>query len=361
MIYPYMRARSHESPHGRADHSRKEFKLKMSKPGLAGLAIGLIFMSSFTGQCYGQLQVGFYEGKCSGKNVEAIVGGVIAGWIKKDPTIVAALLRMQFHDCFVNWGCDASILLDGSNSEKTAFPNLSVRGFDIIDAAKAAVEAVCPGVVSCADIIVMATRDAVSLSGGEQYRVQTGRRDGLVSLAQNVNLPAPSISVSDSIKAFAHKGLGVTDMVYLLGGHTVGVAHCSLFKDRLYNFKNTGMPDPTMDPMLLITLRLKCPQNATIDNTAYLDQNLGEGLGSRCSVVEVVGEVGASGDDRWRSILQIDQEISFDPQTMLTVINAAWGCDFSFQFAQAMVKLGAVQVLTGTQGEIRASCRFVNS
>ncbi|KAF5937619.1 hypothetical protein HYC85_025125 [Camellia sinensis] len=74
----------------------------MSKPGLAGLAIGLIFMSSFTGQCYGQLQVGFYEGKCSGKNVEAIVGGVIAGWIKKDPTIVAALLRMQFHDCFVN-------------------------------------------------------------------------------------------------------------------------------------------------------------------------------------------------------------------------------------------------------------------
>ncbi|KAF5937618.1 hypothetical protein HYC85_025124 [Camellia sinensis] len=250
-------------------------------------------------------------------------------------------------------GCDASILLDGSNSEKTAFPNLSVRGFDIIDAAKAAVEAVCPGVVSCADIIVMATRDAVSLSGGEQYRVQTGRRDGLVSLAQNVNLPAPSISVSDSIKAFANKGLGVIDMVYLLGGHTVGVAHCSLFKDRLYNFKNTGMPDPTMDPMLLITLRLKCPQNATIDNTAYLDQNPQSSFVVDNSYYrQILFRKG---------ILQIDQEISFDPQTMLTVINAAWGYDFSFQFAQAMVKLGAVQVLTGTQGEIRASCRFVNS
>lgn len=60
-------------------------------------------------------------------------------------------------------GCDASILLDGSSSEKTAIPNLSVRGYDIIDQAKAALEKGCPGVVSCADIIVAATRDAVSL------------------------------------------------------------------------------------------------------------------------------------------------------------------------------------------------------
>lgn len=60
-------------------------------------------------------------------------------------------------------GCDASILLDGNSTEKTAGPNLSVRGFDVIDNAKAAVEAVCPDLVSCSDIIVMATRDAISL------------------------------------------------------------------------------------------------------------------------------------------------------------------------------------------------------
>lgn len=61
-------------------------------------------------------------------------------------------------------GCDASILLDGGNAtEKAAIPNLSVRGYELIDAAKSAAEAFCPGVVSCADIIVMATRDAVAL------------------------------------------------------------------------------------------------------------------------------------------------------------------------------------------------------
>lgn len=60
-------------------------------------------------------------------------------------------------------GCDASLLLDGPSSEKTAPPNLSVRGYDILDQAKAAVESACPGVVSCADIIIAATRDAVDL------------------------------------------------------------------------------------------------------------------------------------------------------------------------------------------------------
>lgn len=62
---------------------------------------------------------------------------------------------------FLEKGCDASILLDGSSTEKTAPPNLSVRGYDVIDAAKTAVESKCRGVVSCADIIAIATREAV--------------------------------------------------------------------------------------------------------------------------------------------------------------------------------------------------------
>lgn len=72
-------------------------------------------------------------------------------------------LKGTLRNVMISKGCDASILLDGRASEKTAPPNLSVRGYDVIDAAKAALESICPNVVSCADIIAMATRDAVSL------------------------------------------------------------------------------------------------------------------------------------------------------------------------------------------------------
>ncbi|KAF8039591.1 hypothetical protein BT93_B1952 [Corymbia citriodora subsp. variegata] len=319
----------------------------------AALQLALIglMLASLSGSCHSALQVGFYNGKCGVADVEAIVAGVVAARFGKDPTIAPALLRMQFHDCFVT-GCDASILLDGKSSEKTAPPNLSVRGYDVIDAAKAAVEAICPGVVSCADIIIMATRDAVSLSGGGRYKIETGRKDGLVSLASNVDLPAPSISVNDSITAFARKGLTVSDMVLLLGGHTIGVAHCSLFQDRLYNFQNTGKPDPTMDPSLASALRSTCPnQQTSVDNIVNLDQNpASSSIVDNSFYKQILAR---------RGILQIDQEIALDKQTKDLVGAIAGSFDFSARFGQAMVKLGALQ--NGSPGEIRQSCRAINT
>lgn len=62
-------------------------------------------------------------------------------------------------------GCDASVLLDstsGNTAEKDALANAnSLRGFYQIDQIKAQLESVCPGVVSCADILALTARDAI--------------------------------------------------------------------------------------------------------------------------------------------------------------------------------------------------------
>ncbi|EMS56736.1 Peroxidase 52 [Triticum urartu] len=118
----------------------------------------------------------------------------------------ASILRLFFHDCFVN-GCDGSVLLDDSatlTGEKNAGPNAnSLRGFEVIDAIKSRVDAACPGTVSCADILAVAARDGVNLLGGPSWGVPLGRRDARTTTqaAANSNLPSPSSSAATLISA----------------------------------------------------------------------------------------------------------------------------------------------------------------
>uniref|UniRef100_A0A164WWE4 peroxidase n=1 Tax=Daucus carota subsp. sativus TaxID=79200 RepID=A0A164WWE4_DAUCS len=247
-------------------------------------------------------------------------------------------------------GCDASILIDSTqanSAEKEAVPNQTVRGYELIDEAKKNLEVACPSTVSCADIITMATRDSVALAGGPNYTVPTGRRDGLVSNEGDVNLPSPRFTVPQALRSFSDKGLTLNDMVTLLGAHTVGFAHCSFFRSRL---SSSGRPDPTMDPALDATLSKLCGP-ADSNPRAFLDQNTSLVFDNQYYHQVMLN----------RGVLHIDQQLSLDKSSAPMVSNFAKnGAVFQQSFANAMVKMGSIQVVVGTDGEIRKNCRAFN-
>jgi len=122
-----------------------------------------------------KLSTTFYSSSCP--KVLATIKSAVNSAVSKEARMGASLLRLHFHDCFVN-GCDGSVLLDGSTGEKSAGPNAnSLRGFEVIDTIKSQVESLCPGVVSCADILTVAARDSVVALGGRSWSIPLGRRD----------------------------------------------------------------------------------------------------------------------------------------------------------------------------------------
>lgn len=139
-------------------------------------------------QALGTTRVGFYNTTCP--QAEAIVHSVVQSAIRSNQAYAPGILQIFFHDCFVR-GCDASILLDGSSSEKTSSANSRLRGYDVIEAAKSKLESVCPGVVSCADILALAARDSVievvnSLSENLVFMTKNSSKYKTVILRQNL-------------------------------------------------------------------------------------------------------------------------------------------------------------------------------
>lgn len=143
-----------------------------------------------------------------------------------------------------------------------------------------------------------------------------------------------------------------SDAICAAGAHSIGIAHCSFIKDRLFNFEDTGRPDPSMDFFLANILRSRCPPFSTIDNSVNLDQNSFSPFAVSNSYYRNVMQR--------KGILQIDQDIGTNPLTRPIVANLANAFDFPTRFGAAMVKLGSIGVLTGSQGEIRRSCRATN-
>ncbi|KAA3470959.1 peroxidase A2-like [Gossypium australe] len=142
----------------------------------------------------------YYDQTCP--YVTHIIRKILLKAFLNDTRITASLLRLHFHDCFV---------------QKVARPNAnSVRGFEVIDEMKAALENVCSQTISCADIVAIASEQSVVLDSRSANR----------SLA-NTTLPGFNDPL-DLIKAkFAAVGLDtILDVVALSARNRLNNIRC---------------------------------------------------------------------------------------------------------------------------------------
>ncbi|KAF2591753.1 hypothetical protein F2Q70_00042093 [Brassica cretica] len=314
--------------------------------------LALVVLLGVVGVSFGgDLYEGYYRyNNCP--QMEDIVRDVTYHYIYKDPTLAAALLRMHFHDCFVR-GCDGSVLIKSPNNdaERDAVPNLSLRGYEVVDTVKSVLESECPGVVSCADILALVARDAVLAIKGPWWPVPLGRRDGRVSNISEVNLPSPFANVTTLKKNFADKGLNSKDLVVLSGAHTIGVSSCGLISSRIYNFTGKGDSDPAMDKNYVEELKKRCPPT-DVTTSVDMDPTSAHKFDSHYFNT-VYQKKGLFISD---STLLNDIDTNFYIQ-MQAVLNLN---TFNSDFSKSMVKLGYVEILTRDQGEIRNFCDRVN-
>ncbi|XVE86099.1 hypothetical protein DITRI_Ditri18aG0009200 [Diplodiscus trichospermus] len=308
-----------------------------------------LLLVPFLGSTSAQLSTIFYSKSCP--KLFSTVRSIVQSAISKEARIGASLLRLFFHDCFVN-GCDGSLLLDDTSSftgEKNAVPNRnSARGFEVVDNIKSAVEKACPGVVSCADILAIAARDSVTILRGPNWNVKLGRRDARTTsqAAANNGIPPPTSNLKRLISRFNALGLSTRDLVALAGAHTIGQARCTSFRTRIYNESN-------IDRSFAQTRQRNCPRAIgsgdnnlaplDIQTPTSFDNNYFKNLINR------------------RGLLHSDQQL-FNGGSTDSIVQGYSNnpSSFSSNFVSAMIKMGDISPLTGSRGEIRRNCRRVN-
>nr|CAH69304.1 TPA: class III peroxidase 62 precursor [Oryza sativa Japonica Group] len=292
------------------------------------------------------MSVDFHAASCP--QLETIVRSAVQAALQREIALAAGLLRIFFHDCFVQ-GCDASVYLNATNPNTEQFPQgpnetLQPRALQLVEDIRAKVHAECGPTVSCADISALATRDAVVVSGGPSYAVPLGQQDSLAPASVDLvgDLPGPSTSrVQALIDLFATRGLGdPADLVALSGGHTVGRARCDFFRDRAGRQDDTFSKklklNCTKDPNRLQELDVITPD--AFDNAYYIALTTGQGV--------FTSDMALMKNQTTASIVRQfaqDKAAFFD------------------QFAKSMVKLSKVPRPGGNVGEIRRSCFLSNS
>ncbi|KAJ0519823.1 putative peroxidase [Helianthus annuus] len=187
------------------------------------------------------------------------------------------------------------------------------------------------------------------MTGGPKYKVPLGRRDGLTFATRNAtlaNLPSPFVPVDKLLLNFAARNFDATDVVALSGAHTIGIAHCTSFTQRLYPTQDT-----TMDKTFASTLKRVC-LTATTNATTSLDVRSPNTFDNKY-FVDLMNKQG---------VLTPDQDLYTDKRTRSIVTSFAVNQTLFFEkFVNAMVKMSQMQVLAGTQGEIRNNCSRRNA
>ncbi|KAK4711816.1 hypothetical protein R3W88_006329 [Solanum pinnatisectum] len=298
----------------------------------------------------------YYYKSCP--QAQEIVKSVVAKAVAKEARMAASLLRLHFHDCFVK-GCDASLLLDSSRgivTEKGSNPNKnSARGFEVLDEIKSALEKECPQTVSCADVLALAARDSTVLAGGPSWEVPLGRRDSRsASLSgSNNNIPAPNNTFDSILSKFKRQGLDLVDLVALSGSHTIGNSRCTSFRQRLYNQSGNNKPDSTLDQSYAAQLRNRCPKSGGDQNLFFLDFVSPTKFDNSYFKLLLAS----------KGLLNSDQILTTKSRASLALVKqyAEDNALFFDHFAKSMVKMGNISPLTGSSGEIRKTCRKINS
>jgi peroxidase len=296
----------------------------------------------------GELTTNYYANICP--NLESLVQGAVRGIMASSPIAAAATLRLFFHDCF-NTGCDASLMITNPNNDDERHNSenqyLRVDGYNTIIQAKNAVDAdpQCTNKVSCADIMALAARDSVLLSGGPTWKVELGRYDALGARASDVDLPLATENVTALMKRFSAQGLSVTDLVALSGGHTLGATSCFFVNPRLY-----PTVDSFLDPCFASQLQGTCPSFMNPNSFVFFDQTVTTFDNNYFLMVQ-----------QKKGVLFSDSDLYFYSCTGRIVDKFAADQNAFFKaFSDSMVTLGRLEVKTAANGEIRKNCLFPN-
>ncbi|ESQ45420.1 hypothetical protein EUTSA_v10011077mg [Eutrema salsugineum] len=297
----------------------------------------------------------FYNSSCP--KAQTIVQSFVAKAYSNDPRMAASLLRLHFHDCFVN-GCEASLLLDNSGtmeSEKRSVSNQdSARGFEVIDDIKSALENECPQTVSCADILAIVARDTTVITGGPSWEVYLGRRDAREAnlKGSNDNIPLSNSTFESIVTMFNVQGLDLTDVVALLGSHTIGNSRCKSFRQRLYNQSGNSDLDQTLNQNYASMLQQGCPISGDDQNLFALDYVTPTKFDNYYFKNLMT----------FKGLLSSDEVLFTKSRVSMQLVKLYAENEEAFfeQFAKSMVKMGNISPLTGTNGEIRRICRRVN-